>query len=94
MRFGSTLDFSPQYDAIYLQWMLALFSLDHDPQLYRLAAANAGDALARSADSQGLYLLSWSGQELPTEYALPGMLQTQAATTSVFAWLAVYPPPA
>jgi hypothetical protein len=94
VRFGSTLDFSPQYDAIYLQWMLALYSLDHDPQLYRLAAANAGDALARSADSQGLYLLSWSGQELPTEYALPGMLQTQAATTSVFSWLAVYPPPA
>ena len=92
-RFGSTLDFSPQYDAIYLQWMLELYSLDHDPELYRLAAANAGDALARSADSQGLYLLSWGGQELPAEYALPGMLQTQAATTSVFAWLAVYAPP-
>ena len=30
-RFGALLDFSPQYDAIYLQWMLALYSLDHDP---------------------------------------------------------------
>ena len=30
---------------------------------------------------------------LPRQYALPGMLQTHAATTSVFAWLAVYAPP-
>ena len=43
-RFGSVLDFSPQYDAIYLQWMLALYSLDHDPALYDLAAANAREA--------------------------------------------------
>ena len=44
-------------------------------------------------NGQGLYLLSWNGETLPTQYAVPGMLQTQAATTSVFAWLAVYPPP-
>ncbi len=92
-RFGSVLDFSPQYDAIYLQWMLALYSLDHDPALYDLAASNARDAYLRSANSQGLYLLSWGGEVLPVQYAEPGMLQTQAATTSVFAWLAVYPPP-
>ena len=93
-RFGSALDFSPQYDAIYLQWMLALYSLDRDPALYRLAAANARAAYTRSADAQGLYLLSWGGEVLPVQYAEPGMLQTQAATTSLFAWLAVYPPPA
>ena len=34
------------------------------------------------------------GETLPLNDARPGMLQTQAATTSVFAWLAVYPPPA
>jgi Glycosyl hydrolase family 76 len=92
-RFGYLLDFSPQYDAIYLQWMLALYSLDHDPTLYSLAAANARDAQTRALNAQGLYLLSWNGETLPTEDALPGMLQTQAATTSVFAWLAVYSPP-
>jgi len=92
-RFGYLLDFSPQYDAIYLQWMLALYSLDHDPTLYSLAAANARDAQTRALNGQGLYLLSWNGETLPTEDALPGMLQTQAATTSVFAWLAVYGPP-
>jgi hypothetical protein len=92
-RFGSSLDFSPQYDAIYLQWMLALYSLEHDPTLYALAANNAHDAETRARNGEGLYLLSWSGETLPPQDALPGMLQTQAATTSLFAWLAVYPPP-
>ena len=92
-RFGYLLDFSPQYDAIYLQWMLALYALDGDRTLYALAADNARDAQTRSLNGEGLYLLSWNGEVLPTKYALPGMLQTQAATTSLFAWLAVYPPP-
>jgi len=92
-RFGYLLDFSPQYDAIYLQWMLALYGLDGDPTLYALAADNARDAQTRAANGEGLYLLSWNGETLPARYAMPGMLQTQAATTSLFAWLAVYPPP-
>ncbi len=92
-RFGALLDFSPQYDAIYVQWMLALYSLDHDPVLYTLAADNARDAQTRARNGEGLYLLSWNGETIPAQDALPGMLQTQAATTSLFAWLAVYPPP-
>ena len=92
-RLGELLDFSPQYDAIYLQWMLALYALDRNPALYQLAASNAHDAQTRAADGEGLYLLSWDGETLPAGYAEPNMLQTQAATTSLFAWLAVYPPP-
>ena len=92
-RFGYLLDFSPQYDAIYLQWMLALYSLDGDRTLYALAADNARNAQARARNGEGLYLLSWQGETLPPQDAEPGMLQTQAATTSLFAWLAVYPPP-
>jgi hypothetical protein len=92
-RFGYLLDFAPQYDAIYLQWMLALYALDGDPTLYRMAADNARDARTRALDPNGLYLLSWNGEAVPARYAQPGMLQTQAATTSVFAWLATYRPP-
>ena len=92
-RFGYLLDFSPQYDAIYLQWMLALYSLDHDRTLYALALANARNAQSRALNGEGLYLLSWNGETLPLSDARPGMLQTQSATTSLFAWLAVYPPP-
>lgn len=90
-RFGYPLNFAPQYDAIYLQWMLALYGLDHDPELYELAARE-GEAAQHARNGEGLYLLSWSGAPLPAEDAQPGMLRTQAATTSLFAWLAVYPP--
>ncbi len=53
VRFGRLLDFSPQYDAIYLQWMLALYSLDGDSTLYALAAANARDAQTRAVKWRG-----------------------------------------
>ena len=93
-RFGYLLDFSPQYDAIYLQWMLALYALEGDPTLYRMAADNARDAQTRALEPNGLYLKGWNGETLSTANApKPGMIQTQAATTSLFAWLAVYPPP-
>jgi hypothetical protein len=92
-RFGQLLNFAPQYDAIYLQWMLALYSLDHDPELYTLAAANAREAQTHALNGEGLYLRSWSGEALPAADAPAGSLQTQAATSSLFAWLAVYPPP-
>ncbi|HTA37098.1 MAG TPA: hypothetical protein VK761_10310, partial [Solirubrobacteraceae bacterium] len=77
-----------------LQWMLALSTLDGDRTLYTLATDNARDAETRALNGEGLYLLSWNGQTLPAIDAKPGMLQTQAATTSVFAWLATYQPPA
>jgi len=93
-RFGSELDFGPQYDAIYLQWMLALYGATHDPRLYELAANNAQVAAGEAQDADGLYLRSWTGDVLSPTVAVPNMLQTQAATTSVFAWLAVYAPPA
>jgi hypothetical protein len=92
-RFGYLLNFSPQYDAIYLQWMLALYALEGDPALYALAADNAREVQTRALNGEGLYLRSWGGRTLSRANALPGMLQTQAATTSLFAWLAVYPPP-
>ena len=92
-RFGYLLDFSPQYDAIYLQWMLAVYALHGDDTLYALAADNARNIETRARNGEGLYLLSWNGQTLPAKDAQPGMLQTQAASTSVFAWLAVYSPP-
>jgi len=93
-RFGYLLDFSPQYDAIYLQWLLALYGLHHDRTLYAIAADNARTVEVRARNGEGLYLLSWNGETIAPQNARPGMLQTHAATISLFAWLAVYPPPA
>ncbi|HST54977.1 MAG TPA: glycoside hydrolase family 76 protein [Solirubrobacteraceae bacterium] len=92
-RFGYLLSFSPQYDAIYLQWLLASYGLDQNPVLYRMARDNAANAEIRARDRRGLYLNSWDGNPVPAQYAQPGMLRTHAATVSLFAWLAVYPPP-
>ena len=74
--------------------MLALYALDDDRTLYQLAADNARDAETRARNAAGLYLRSWNGETLPAIDAKQGMLQTHAATTSVFAWLAVAHPPA
>ena len=50
-------------------------------------------AVQYALSGEGLYLRSWNGETLPMQDAEPGMLQTHAATTSLFAWLAVYAPP-
>lgn len=92
-RFGNRLNFAPQYDAIYLQWLLALYAADRDASLYELATTNAREIEAHARDARGLYLNSWSGGALAPQYAQPGMLRTDAASVSVLAWLAVYPPP-
>ena len=65
--------------------MLALYSLDHDPTLYALAADNARDAQTRALNGEGLYLLSWNGRNAAHRRAL----QPARRTTSLFAWLAV-----
>jgi uncharacterized protein YyaL (SSP411 family) len=93
-RFGQTLDFGPQYDAIYLQWMLAYYGETHDSAWYSLAVANADRAVRNALDAQGLFSRAWDGGDMASHGARPGMLRTHAATTSVLAWLAVYPPPA
>ena len=46
--------------------MLALYSLEGDPTLYRMAADNARGAQQRARDNQGLYLRSWNGETFPS----------------------------
>ena len=75
--------------------MLALYALDGDRAPLRDGRRQRPQRRRRrAAGPEGLYLLSWNGETLPAANARPGMLQTHAATTSLFAWLAVYPPPA
>ena len=40
-KVGYRYNYGPEYDTIYLQWMLALYSLEGNPHLYAMAAANA-----------------------------------------------------
>jgi hypothetical protein len=89
-RFEARLEMGPQYDTIYLHWMLAYSSQTGDNRWPALAAQMAANAQANSLISQsGLYLRAWDGTPITQHEARANMLQTDAATLELFAWLAV-----
>ena len=88
------LQMGPQYDALYLRAVLEVYRMDHNPRWYRIAADAARRALADAGDAGGLELRTWSGLPISSIGTAVGKLQTHAATTSLFAWLAAATPPA
>ena len=90
-QFTGTLHHGPQYDAVYLHWMLDVYGQDHNPRWYNLAVANAQRALTNAQNKQGLFLKAWDGSRAPD--APTDSLKIDAATVSVFAWLAAATPP-
>jgi hypothetical protein len=91
-HFGPAPQFAPQYDAIYLQWMLALYREDHDRRWYEIALTDSVRA-ERARNAHGLYLNQWGGGRLSRSLAGPGLLRTQGSTASLFAWVAATAPP-
>jgi Glycosyl hydrolase family 76 len=91
--FGQQLNMGPQFDTVYLRSMLELYARDHDRRWYDLAVANAERARQNSRSGGDLYLRAWDGGPITRHDAKPHMLQTQAATIELFAWLAATPPP-
>ncbi len=88
-RFSDRLNMGPQFDTIYLHWML-LYGVQAGEARWRaLAEEMAADAQARARDGRGLYLKAWDGTPITEHQALPNMLQSDAATLELFAWLAV-----
>ena len=93
-RFGADVNHGPQYDAIYMRWMLELYQRDHDPRWYALARRNGLRAARSARDSRGLFMRCWDGERGSTcDASRPDLLQTHAATVSLFAWLAAAPVP-
>ena len=88
-RFG--LD-APQYDVIYDHWMLALALTTGETRWAQPAEREGPMAQVNAAGPEGLWLDAWSGGSLGKLVFAPGMLQTQAATSELYAWLAVYEP--
>ncbi len=88
-----TVTTPPIYDSIYLRDLLDLYRIDGDPRWYQAASDAAQQALANARDSNGLFLRGWDGNPVTGQGIVPGMLQTHAATVSLFAWLATVPPP-
>jgi hypothetical protein len=89
---GFRYNFGPQYDAIWLQWMMAYGEATGQTYWLHLAEVN-GDAAAAHAKEGGLYLGSWWGGPIRDPETHPLMLRTVGATTSLFAWLALYTSP-
>jgi hypothetical protein len=88
-RFASRLTMGPQFDTIYLHWMLVYASQAGDARWPALAQQMANQAQTQAlVSSTGLYLRAWDGSAISEHEARPGMLQTQAATSELFAWLA------
>jgi Glycosyl hydrolase family 76 len=90
-QFSDTLSHGPQYDAEYLHWILDVYARDRNPRWYSLAYDNAQRALAHAQNKSGLFLKAWDGSRAPD--APPDALKIDAATLSVFAWLAAAQPP-
>ena len=88
-RFEARLNMGPQYDTIYLHWMLVYWRATGDSRWPALARQMAAAAQASALDTQrGLYLRAWDGTPITQHEARPNMLQTHAATVALFAWLA------
>jgi hypothetical protein len=92
--FPPEADMGPQFDAVYLRWLLEAYTLGRDPQLYAIANYNAQRALQNGRLASGLFQRAWDGGPITDHDATPGMLRIQGAGISVLAWLAAAPPPA
>jgi len=88
-RFSERLNMGPQFDTIYLHWMLVYASQTGDARWRGLAARMAARAQANALTAQDVYLRAWDGGSITAHQARPNMLQTDAATLELFAWFAV-----
>jgi hypothetical protein len=87
-RFAYRLNMGPQFDVIYLHWMLVYGAQTGDRRWLSMALAFAAQAQANARDRSGLYLRAWDGSDMAAHQAEPGMLRTDAATVELFAWTA------
>jgi hypothetical protein len=90
-RFQNRLTMGPQFDTIYLHWMLVYGVQSGDTRWRALADEMAAEAQVEARDAQGLYLRAWDGTPITAHQAVPNMLQTDTATLELFAWLAAEP---
>jgi hypothetical protein len=88
--YGYEYQFGPQYDAVFMQWMMAYGQATGQGYWLTLAEVNAAAADTNVAGAGGLWLSGWWGGGIPDPETRPNMFRTMAATTSLFAWVGVY----
>jgi len=88
--YGYQYNYGPEYDAVFMQWMMAYGQATGQPFWLKLAQINAAAAAGHAGNAKGLWLSSWWGGAIADPETHPGMLRTAAATASLFGWVAVY----
>jgi hypothetical protein len=91
--FPPEADMGPQFDAVYLRWLLEAYARWGDRDLYAIAYFNAQRALQNGRFNTGLFQRAWDGSNIADHDARPGMLRIQGAGVSLLAWIAATPPP-
>jgi hypothetical protein len=89
-QYGYEYNYGPEYDAIFMQWMMAYGNATGESYWLRLAEVNAAAAATHAATPQGRWLSSWWGGEITDPETHPHMFRTMAATTSLFASVSLY----
>ena len=89
-EYGYKYNYGPEYDAIFMQWMMAYGRATGEPYWLTLAEVNAAAAATNAGNGHGLWLSSWWGGAIADPETHPNMLRTVGATTSLFAWVGVY----
>jgi hypothetical protein len=83
--FGGDLDQPPQFDAMYLRYLLAADPLRREPRIADVVLSNARRIEQNATDQDGLYLRAWDG----SLNVAPGLVSTHGAALEVLAWAAV-----
>jgi hypothetical protein len=91
--YGYEYHYGPQYDAIFMQWMMAYGQATGQSYWLTLAQVNAAAADANVVAAGGLWLSGWWGGEIPDPETRPNMFRTMSATTNLFAWVGAYAAP-
>lgn len=87
---GYRYNYGPEYDAIFMQWMMAYGEATGSSYWLKLAELNAAAATKHAYNADGLLLGSWWGGPIKDPETRANMLRTDGATTSLFAWLDYY----
>ena len=87
-RDGYKYNYGPEYDAIFMQWMMAYGQATGQGYWLQLAEVNAGARPTDAANAQGLWLGKLVGRGDRRSRNASRNVPHEAATASLFAWTA------
>jgi Glycosyl hydrolase family 76 len=87
--FGGNLHQPPQFDAMYIRYLLDAYELSHDERLYSVAYANTLRIEHNAVDAGGYYSKAWDGGKGGVR---PGLISVDGAALEVLAWTAAVMP--